>query len=70
MDGRKLFNETQLQLIHAGLVKLCAMDEGLSDEDMKAAGELVERVEELVPESAEGEHSNVGTIGFGSGPER
>ncbi len=45
VDGRKLFNETQLQLIHAGLVKLCAMDEGLSDEDMKAAGELVERVE-------------------------
>ena len=50
VDERKLFTETQLQLIHAGLVKLCAMDEELSDEDMKAAGELVNRVEELVPE--------------------
>lgn len=50
VDERKLFTETQLQIIHAGLVKLCAMDDELSDEDMKAAGELVNRVEELVPE--------------------
>lgn len=75
VDGRKLFNETQLQLIHAGLVKLCAMDEGLSDEDMKAAGELVERVEELVPELHREERKFdvarlLDALSFGSGPER
>lgn len=42
--------ETQLQLIHAGLVKLRTMDEELSEEDMKTVGELVNRVEEIVPE--------------------
>lgn len=75
MDGRKLFSETQLQLIHAGLVKLCAMDEGLSDEDMKAAGELVERVEELVPELHREERKYdvarlLDALSFGSGLER
>ena len=50
VDERKLFTETQLQLIHAGLVKLRTMDDELSGEDMKAVGELVNRVEELVPE--------------------
>ena len=33
VDERKLFTETQLQLIHAGLVKLRTMDEELSEED-------------------------------------
>lgn len=50
VDERKLFTETQLQLIHAGLVKLRTMDEELSEEDMKTVGELVNRVEEIVPE--------------------
>ena len=35
---------------HAGLVKLRTMDEELSEEDMKTVGELVNRVEEIVPE--------------------
>lgn len=46
VDERKLFTETQLQLIHVGLVKLRTMDE----EDMKTVGELINRVEEIVPE--------------------
>ena len=50
VDERKLFTETQLQLIHAGLVKLRTMDEELSEEDMKTVGELINRVEEIVPE--------------------
>lgn len=50
VDERKLFTETQLKLIHTGLVKLRTTDDELSDEDMKAVGELVNRVEELVPE--------------------
>lgn len=50
VDERKLFTETQLRLIHAGLVKLRTMDDELSGEDMKAVGELVNQVEELVPE--------------------
>lgn len=50
VDERKLFTETQLQLIHAGLVKLRTMDEELTEEDMKTVGELVNRVEEIVPE--------------------
>lgn len=47
VDERKLFTETQLQLIHAGLVKLRTMDEELTEEDMKTVGELVNRVERL-----------------------
>lgn len=50
VDERKLFTETQLQLIYAGLVKLRTMDEELSEEDIKTVGELVNRVEEIVPE--------------------
>lgn len=50
IDARKLFAETQMRLIHAGLVKLRTMDEGLSAEDMEEAGELVNRLEEIVPE--------------------
>lgn len=50
VDERKLFTETQLRLIYAGLVKLRTMDDELSGEDMKAVGELVNQVEELVPE--------------------
>ena len=33
-----------------GLVKLRIMDEELTEEDMKTVGELVNRVEEIVPE--------------------
>ncbi len=50
VDERKLFTETQLQIIHAGLVKLRTMDEELTGENMEAAGELVNRIEEIVPE--------------------
>lgn len=50
IDERKLFTETQMRLIHAGLVKLRTMDEELSAEDIEEAGELINRLEEIVPE--------------------
>lgn len=50
IDARKLFTESQLQIIHAGLVKMRTQDEGLSEEELKEAGELINQIEELVPQ--------------------
>lgn len=50
VDARKLFSETQMRFIHAGLVKLRTQDEEFSEEDLKEIGRLVDRVEELMPD--------------------
>ncbi|MBD5480354.1 MAG: hypothetical protein HDR14_13900 [Lachnospiraceae bacterium] len=55
VDARKLFSETQMRFIHAGLVKLRTQDEEFSEEDLKEIGKLVDRVEELMPELHKGE---------------
>lgn len=50
VDERKLFGETELKLIHDGLVKMRTLDEEMSKEDLEAVGGLISRLEELVPE--------------------
>ena len=49
-NREEAFESFATRSIHAGLVKLRTMDEELSEEDMKTVGELVNRVEEIVPE--------------------
>lgn len=50
VDERKLFTETQMRFLHAGLVKLRIQDGEFSEEDLKEIGQLVDRLENLMPE--------------------
>ncbi len=75
IDGRKLFTEKQLEVIHAGLVKMCTLDEGLSEEELKETGELINRIEELVPQLYREERKFdvtrlLNALSYGNGMER
>lgn len=50
VDARKLFNETELTLLHSGLVKLRTMDSELDREGLEHVAALIGRIEEVVPE--------------------
>lgn len=50
VDEKKMFSETELKIIHTGLIKMRTLDEEFSKEDMEAIGTLINRVEELLPE--------------------
>ena len=52
MDARKLFNETELAILHSGLVKLRTVDSDLDREGLDAVAALIGRIEEIVPELA------------------
>ncbi|TCL57670.1 hypothetical protein EDD76_108205 [Kineothrix alysoides] len=50
VDEKKMFSETELKIIHTGLIKMRTLDEEFSKKDMEAIGTLINRVEELLPE--------------------
>lgn len=50
VDGKKLFTETELKVLHAGLVKMRTEDQELDKDDMDTVAALVERIEDIVPE--------------------
>lgn len=50
VDEKKLFTETELKILHAGLVKLRTDDQELDREGMESVAALVERIEDIVPE--------------------
>ena len=50
VDVKKLFTETELMVIHTGLVKLRTEDQDLNQQDLDAVETLIERVEDIVPE--------------------
>lgn len=50
VDGKKLFTETELKVLHAGLVKMRTEDQGLDQKGMESVAALVERIEDIVPE--------------------
>lgn len=50
VDEKKLFTEMELKILHAGLVKLRTEDQELDQEGMESVAELVERIEDIVPE--------------------
>ena len=52
VDARKLFNETELAILHSGLVKLRTVDSDLDREGLDAVAALIGRIEEIVPELA------------------
>lgn len=49
VDEKKLFNETELTLIHSGLVKLRMMDSDLDRKGLDAVDALICHIEETVP---------------------
>jgi len=53
VDAKKLFNETELTILHSGLVKLRTMDSDLDREGLDAVAALIGRIEGMVPELGE-----------------
>ena len=50
VDEKKLFSETELKIIHAGLVKMRTIDNDLNQEDLDSVATLVDKIEDIVPE--------------------
>lgn len=50
VDEKKLFSETELKVLHAGLVKMRTVDNDLSQEDLNSVGVLVDKIEDMIPE--------------------
>lgn len=50
VDEKKLFSETELKILHTGLVKMRTVDNDLSQDDMDSVAALIDRIEDIVPE--------------------
>lgn len=50
IDEKRLFSETDLKIIHAGLVKMRTIDSDLTQDDLNSVERLVDKIEDIVPE--------------------
>jgi len=50
IDEKKLFTETELKIVHAGLVKMRTIDDNLTHDDLNSVERLVDRIEDIIPE--------------------
>lgn len=50
VDEKKMFSETELKVLHNGLVKMRTEDSDLSKDDMESVAALIDRIEDIVPE--------------------
>lgn len=50
IDENKLFSETELKIIHAGLVKMRTIDDDLTADYLNSVERLVDRIEDIIPE--------------------
>lgn len=50
VDEKKLFSETELKIIHAGLVKMRTIDNDMGKEDLDSVATLVDKIEDIIPE--------------------
>lgn len=57
VDEKKLFSETELKILHAGLVKMRTMDNDLNQDDMDSVAALADRIEDIVPELSKKERT-------------
>lgn len=57
VDEKKLFSETDLKILHAGLVKMRTMDKDLDQEDLNSVAALIDKIEDIVPELGKKERS-------------
>ena len=57
VDEKKLFSETELKILHAGLVKMRTVDNDLDAEDLNSVAALIDRIEDIVPELSKKERA-------------
>jgi len=50
IDEKKLFSETEMKIIHAGLVKMRTIDDDLTHDDLDSVERLVDKIEDVIPE--------------------
>lgn len=50
IDEKRLFSETDLNIIHAGLVKMRTVDNDMTQDDLNSVEWLVDKIEDLLPE--------------------
>ena len=50
VDEKKMFSETDLKIIHAGLVKMRTVDDDLTHDDIDSVQRLVDKIEDILPE--------------------
>lgn len=57
IDEKRLFSETDLKIIHSGLVKMRTIDSDLTQDDLNSVERLVDKIEDIVPELQKKEKS-------------
>lgn len=57
IDEKKLFSETDLKVIHSGLIKMRTIDDDLTADDLESVERLVDKIEDLIPELSKKEKS-------------
>lgn len=50
IDEKRLLSETDLKIIHAGLVKMRTIDSDLTQDDLNSVERLVDKIEDIIPE--------------------
>nr|WP_314464504.1 hypothetical protein [uncultured Clostridium sp.] len=50
IDEKRLFSETDLKILHAGLVKMRTIDSDLTQDDLNSVERLVDKIEDIIPE--------------------
>lgn len=50
IDEKRLFSETDLKIIHAGLVKMRTIDSDMTQDDLNSVERLVDKIEDIIPE--------------------
>lgn len=57
VDEKKLFSETDLKILHSGLIKMRTIDKDLDQEDLNSVAALIDKIEDIVPELGKKERS-------------
>jgi hypothetical protein len=50
IDEKRLFSETDLKIIHAGLVKMRTIDSDMTQDNLNSVERLVDKIEDIIPE--------------------
>ena len=50
IDEKRLFSETDLKVIYAGLVKMRTIDNDMTQDDLNSVERLVDKIEDIMPE--------------------
>lgn len=50
IDEKKLFSETELKVLHSGLIKMRTADNDLDQEDLNLIAALIDKIEDILPE--------------------